>query len=312
MNRGALWLLLLAAGACSPPRTTRPQRLSQTGLYANPSTRALAGDVVPFRPAYELWSDGADKTRFIRLPRGARINTADIDHWRFPKGTKVWKEFRRGDRRLETRLIEQVGDSPGQTWMGTFVWDAAGQDAVLREQGADNVHGTDHDVPASHRCLSCHGGEPARILGFSAIQLGGPGGQPTLAALAARGWLSHPVDRPAPAPSPAGDALGYLHANCGHCHNPHGLAFREVDLLLRQSMANSTDILRSLIAVPMSRPHRGPAQRVVPGDAADSGLVDRMSQPPGPHRMPPLGTDQVDVTGLAAVTRWINEGAPAH
>src|SRR5206468_4354814 len=68
-----------------PIRTARlPSRLSETGLFAEVSTDTLASGVRAYRPAFELWSDGATKRRWIWLPGQARIDTKDMDNWSFP------------------------------------------------------------------------------------------------------------------------------------------------------------------------------------------------------------------------------------
>src|SRR5688572_7672014 len=77
-----------------------PARLSETGLYADIGSEALADDVVAFAPQFELWSDGAEKKRWIWLPEGALIGTEDMDAWVLPEGTKLWKEFHRDGVRV--------------------------------------------------------------------------------------------------------------------------------------------------------------------------------------------------------------------
>jgi hypothetical protein len=37
--------------------------------------RALAAGVEPFKPGFQLWSDGAEKSRFIALPPGTKIES---------------------------------------------------------------------------------------------------------------------------------------------------------------------------------------------------------------------------------------------
>lgn len=288
-GRFALITAVAALAGCAARRPV-PQRLSETGLYADAATRTLAPGVTPFAPAFPLWSDGAEKQRWIWLPPGAAVDQRDVEHWRFPDGTRVWKEFRRDGRRLETRLIERRGPNPGDVWMGAFVWYEAGRDAVFREEGATDVNGTDHDVPSADRCASCHGGEPGRILGYSAVQLGGAGG-----------LRGEPRARA---------ALGYLHANCGHCHGATGLAYREVDLVLRLSAgaraAAETDAARTAVGVPVQRAIGGlRASRVAPGRADRSALLARMrSADPNLH-MPPLGSERLDEAGAALVAAWI-------
>ena len=71
--------------------------LSQTGLYADIATKALASDLIDLTPRYPLWSDGAVKRRWLRLPPGTTIDTSDMDHWTLPVGAQLFKEFRAPD-----------------------------------------------------------------------------------------------------------------------------------------------------------------------------------------------------------------------
>src|ERR1043166_3968535 len=108
---------------CAEPTPTAlaalPQRLSDTGLFNDD------GSVVEYAPAFALWSDGAEKKRSISLPDGAVIDTRDMDDWRFPQGTKLWKQFVRDDVRVETRLLLKTGDGNGDdAWAaGAYLWD---------------------------------------------------------------------------------------------------------------------------------------------------------------------------------------------
>jgi len=303
-------------GAAAPPGKPTYIRLSQTGLYSDWAERSLAPGVRGFEPTYKLWSDGADKARWIALPEGATIDTSDMNRWAFPVGTRLWKEFSIGGKRLETRLIERYGDEPSDYWMGSFVWEGDDGDALLSEGGADNLLGTDHDAPARERCPACHNGEPGRVLGFSALQLASAPVEPALAALAAEGWLSSP---PGDGASYAllGDtdgaaALGYLHANCGSCHNPRGTAWPDTQMLLRLDVdgraAQTSFVFDSVVNQRLQyyRPEDGAiTSRVVPGHPESSGLIARM-QVRGPmEQMPPLATERVDDAGVDLVSRWI-------
>jgi hypothetical protein len=251
------------------------------------------------------------------LPKGTQIDSADMDHWQFPAGTKLFKEFALNGRRLETRLIERTA-ATGQSTdyaLSSFVWTPDGCDAVETTQGATDVLGTTHDVPSSSECTSCHGGEPGRILGFSAIQLSKPGPPPTLASIAAAGLLSSPpsgaVDYPAPGDAATAAALGYLHANCGHCHNPNGATpARFLSMALRLNVADrtpeSTTIWTTTVNVPTQWFHfPGVVDRVAAGSPSTSAILTRMSNRGSGVQMPPLGTKAVDATGLAAVQAWI-------
>lgn len=317
----ALAALLAAAPGCGsedapPPGEPQYTRLSQTGLYADLGARSLAPGVRGFEPSFKLWSDGADKARWIALPEGATIDTTDMSRWSFPVGTRLWKEFSLDGTSLETRLIERYGSGPSDYWMGAFVWEADGSDAVLSEAGADNVLGTEHDAPARERCPACHNGEPGRVLGFSALQLARSPAALDLAALADEGWLSQPpADGSAFSIADDADgaaALGYLHANCGSCHNPRGAAWPDTQMLLRLDIESdavqSAPVIDSLVGQRLQyyRDQGGAiTQRVVPGQPASSGLVARMQVRGPKEQMPPLATEQVDSAGVDIVSRWI-------
>ena len=55
-----------------------PERLSDTGLY-EPGTRSVDPRNRPFAPQYPLWTDGAAKARWLRLPPGTRIDARNVD-----------------------------------------------------------------------------------------------------------------------------------------------------------------------------------------------------------------------------------------
>lgn len=289
--------------------------LSETGLYADIRADELADGISAFEPSFPLWTDAAEKRRWISLPRGVRIDTSDLDHWQFPVGTRFWKEFSVGGVRVETRLIERYGDSPKDYFMGAFVWRDDGSDAELRSDGEKDALGTAHDVPSQKQCLSCHNGEPGRILGFSALQLGrdDDSGGPTLEMLAAQNRLSAPPAEPIitpPGDTDTAAALGYLHGNCGHCHNLNGTAWPDTQMVLRlevaEQEAEASELYRSVVAQPLQYFRDGEADlRVLPGDPEHSGILVRMRRRGPKEQMPPLGTELVDHAGVELVTRWV-------
>jgi hypothetical protein len=170
--------------------TVAPMLLSQTGLYGDFATRTLANGIVPYEPRYPLWSDGAAKTRLLFLPPGTQIDTADMDNWVFPVGTKVWKEFRQDGVLVETRLVYRVG--AGAWWLSAYVWRADGTDADASAFGVRNALGTTHDVPPQLACLSCHMGVRDTVIGVSALELSGlanPDGGSAINELVSMGLL---------------------------------------------------------------------------------------------------------------------------
>ncbi|MEQ1878129.1 MAG: hypothetical protein ABL958_15915, partial [Bdellovibrionia bacterium] len=66
------------------------------------------GTIREFQPKYQLFSDGASKRRWLFLPQGSKIDTTDMNAWKFPVGTQLWKEFSRGGKKVETRWVIKV------------------------------------------------------------------------------------------------------------------------------------------------------------------------------------------------------------
>jgi len=312
VNRVVVALLL--CGACSdPPKalpdaaeilpSEMPDHLSATGLYTDIAAKTVSSRLTEFAPNNVLWSDGADKLRWYQLPSGGVVDSTDMNHWKLPVGTKFFKEFSLGGKRLETRLIWRVADTGNRerdTLVGSFVWNDDETDAVLVPNGAQNIRGTEHDAPAQDTCWKCHVGEPGHALGFSALQLGD---------ISALPMSSPPTDAtPFAAPNAA---LGYLHANCGHCHNPNGSAWVNSSMVLRLDVeehdATSNKVVQTTVGVPIQQwLGHGFSERIVAGDPDASAIFYRMSQRAMNVQMPPLATEKTHEAGLALVRDWIN------
>jgi hypothetical protein len=304
-----------------PEDAGRAQRLADTGLYADPATETLAADVMAYRAKFELWSDGATKRRFLYVPPGTTIDTTDMGQWTFPVGTKAWKEFSRDGTRVETRLIEKRSDG----WFPVaFVWNAEQTEAVATPLGEDNALGTEHDVPDQNDCRACHDGGSDFLLGVSAIQLSHDTSMltpderaalgTTLADLDAAGLLSAPPA--ASGYSPPGDetaqqALGVLHANCGHCHNPAAFAWDKSDLELRLTLptldaVENTPAYVSAVNVATSTTIDGAPVRIDPGFPDRSAVYVRMASRDPVLAMPTIASERVDTVGSQAVSLWIS------
>jgi hypothetical protein len=301
----------LFPNVCRAPDETAlaklPARLSQTGLFADMASEVLAAGVLTYRPEFELWSDGAVKRRWLWLPPGTSIDSRDPDDWVFPVGTKVWKEFSRDGVRVETRLITRTGPGDREWVAQAYVWQEDG-DALASPMGYQDARGTAHDVPAASECAACHGGRRSFLLGVSAVQLAhhGAPGEIDLEALGATGRLTRPFQELPVVPGD-GDAratLGYLHANCGHCHNANDPANRPcfdpdnaLDFWLKVDQLTSVEVTGS---------YRSAVGGVIkPGNAGDSEVIERMSTRFQFTRMPPLATRVVDEQGVATIRRWI-------
>jgi mono/diheme cytochrome c family protein len=183
-------------------------------------------------------------------------------------------------------------------------------------------------VPSRNDCLACHEGPAVPVIGFSALQLSPDrdplaphaapkrAGDVDLGSLVARGalrglpheLLSAPPRIEAPTPT-ARAALGYLHGNCGHCHNAAG-ALAGLELVLAQQAdgaAHSAErTLESLLGHSSRfRTSDGQATQRIAAGHGSSVLTLRMKTDNRLARMPPLGVQVVDTEGVALIERWI-------
>jgi hypothetical protein len=307
---------------CSGQAGQPTTRLECTGLYtAAWATGEIAPDVLEFAPAEALWSDGAEKRRFIRLPPGTSIDSGNMDEWVFPVGTKLWKEFSVGGHKVETRYLEKQEDS---TWLRTtYAWSDDESQATEVTTGVPNVRGTGYDIPAQSECAVCHDGATDSVLGFEAIGLSSPGATGlTMQELTRRGLLSSPPAAPIVIPGTPLDvaALGWLHANCGNaCHNgTDGSAAGWTGLHLRLQIdglatVQDTDTFRTAVGVVSSfQPTPGATLlRIRPGDSAHSVIPLRdgartAQGSPGGLQMPPIATNFADTPDVDTVKAWID------
>lgn len=298
--------------------TTRlPCFLSETGLYQEDMT-TLGEGVHPYEPQFKLWSDSAEKKRWIQLPRCSKIDTTDMDYWSFPTGTKLWKEFSRDGVRVETRLIQK--QASGTWYTVAYHWQDDQKEAIAVPDGVENASGTEHDVPNADACWNCHSQQPDKALGFSAIQLSHDPVttdplELTLASLIDAELLTAPPAAPLTFSWEAvdKDMLGYLHANCGTCHNPKGSANSQTGLDMWLKVADlagpvtSSSVYMNLYNVDIKwlDSHPPAEKRVEPGDFANSAIYQRLVMKDQSWSMPPLGTEVVDPTGKQLMEEWI-------
>lgn len=299
-----------------------PTSLSKTGLYADMASQTLAAGVTEYRPKYELWSDGAVKRRFVYLPPNTTIDTSEMDRWVYPVGTKLWKEFKRDGVRVETRLIQKYLDANqrGKWFMAAFIWNQGQTEADIAKDGMMNASGTPHDVPDTKTCGECHSNVYDRVLGFSALQLSHTFEGPNLMQLATQGKLTHPPTAPFALPGSEAqqNALGYMHANCGTCHNPNSqhAALNMEFWLTGPSLARVEDTTTYTTTVgketqSMEKPVGDVGVRLTPKDPDKSAIMQRMTLPIGvKSHMPQIATEITDEQGVALVRAFIQSLEP--
>jgi hypothetical protein len=298
---------------CATGDQGEPYELRCSGLYSDWPSRTIAPEVQPYSPGIALWSDGADKSRWIYLPPGTTIDTSDMDEWVFPVGTKLWKEFIVEGKLLETRLLWKKSWGWYRT---TYRWSSDGQDTTELMGGEFNAEGLGYEVPSQAQCDYCHSGQKDGVLGFSAISLSDPNATGmTLDVLARQRLITDPPAAPIVLPGSMLDqaALGFLHINCGiACHNKDYGAASYTGFWMRLGVADlgsvqATDTwITGANQETQSFVWPGIVARIAPGSAGASCVHYRMSQRNNYSAMPPIDTHVVDEAGLSLIGSWID------
>jgi hypothetical protein len=326
----ALVLFRSVSAASQAEAGPPPSSLQATGLYSDFASLEVDPQHLAFSPQYPLWTDGATKRRWISLPPGTAIDGSDPDAWVFPVGTRLWKEFSFNGRRVETRYLERQAD--GQWLYAAYAWTPDGREALLtsakgRRAAYPLGNGRSHAIPSVNDCKACHEGGRSEVLGFSALQLSPerdpnalhadlqPSGVDLQYLLDKKLLVGFPTQEAQPrigARSPTERAaLGYMHGNCGHCHNDQG-SLRNIGLYLRHVLGARTEqAAATTIGYPVKKPAPGQSpdavMRVAPGRPEQSGLKQRVASRYPALQMPPLGTEVVDQEAVALLQRWISE-----
>lgn len=340
---GELYISTLGSGPIlrlerSAPAGTLPPTLSQVGAFEDLATLQQSAGLVPYEVRAPLYSDGASKRRWLRLPEGEPIGFAENGPWSFPVGTTFVKHFdlaldeREPERRqrLETRFLVST---PTGYYGVSYRWNADGTDATpvlagtletLSVTGADGApRERPYYFPGPSDCLVCHNAAAGHVLGVRTAQLNGQvtgasdgGVSEQLLAWSERGLLDTPLDADAlaalPSLAPLGDETrsledrvrSYLDANCSMCHGSVSEMRATWDGRYQTPLAR-----QGLLGGVLSGEAQLPAGSVVvaPGDPAHSALWLRDSSNEASLRMPPIGRQTVDREWIEVLERWILE-----
>ena len=292
-----------------------PQKLSEWGLFRGPLKAFEPSEgVVPYDIATPLFSDYADKSRHIRLPKGQPARYHESAAFEMPVGTVLSKTFSFGERVIETRLLVNTRNA----WVGLpYVWNREQNEALLEiaPDPVKVVHGGrefTYAIPNTNQCKGCHEHAKRVVpIGIAArhlnrgdqlakwTQAGLLTGAPAAAQLPRNAVWNDPSTG-----SVEQRALAYLDANCGHCHNPEGPADTSGLFL----SAGQTDPLRlGFCKVPVAAGHGAGDLRfgVVYGNPDESILVRRMNSIEPKVAMPELGRATIHREGVALVREWI-------
>ena len=313
------------------------QKLSQYELFVgDPAAQQQAAGVIPYDINSALFSDYAEKFRFIKLPAGTTASYKSDTVFDLPIGTVIAKTFAyphdardvsKGRRLIETRILKHDPDG----WIGLpYVWNEAQSEATLDVAGdtvnvswihTDGaVRTNNYIIPNSNQCKGCHkAGEKMLPIGPKARHLNrdfgyADGKENQLAHWSRLGLL---VGAPSPADAPRlpvwddpktgtleGRARAWLEINCAHCHSPEGPARNSgLDLLASQQNPTAFGIFKPPVAA--GNGSGGLRFDIVPGKPDESILAFRIASTHPGIMMPELGKRLVHTEGVALVREWI-------
>lgn len=322
------WLCLTSATA--PPLValdlilgdTLPQKLSEFRFFLDAKASRPNIRVAPYSLTTELFSDYAEKQRFMFVPEGERASVRrDGDSLHFPVGSALIKSFGYGGKTIETRVLLKRAEG----WVALpYVW--VGDDAVLKRGGKRLPVRFEHKgtsrtisyaVPNQNQCKGCHvSGEQIFPIGprLSMLQVGDQYARLSDAGLA-------PLVGTLPAAMPRWDdpasgsvdarARAYLDINCAHCHSRDGPASNSgLYLGWREAGPVALGLYKRPVAA--GRGSGGHDFAIEPGHPERSILLYRMKTTDPGIAMPELGRATVHEEAVALLSEWIEGMEPAR
>lgn len=291
-------------------------KLSETGCVNKAKPTEAASGLIPYSVNSPLWSDGADKQRYLSLPNNTQVTLTSNGDFNFPIGSVLMKHFKFGEKFVETRLFAhgELG------WQGfSYEWNDAQTDATLLSAAKDKMtNNVNWHFPSSGQCLQCHTTAAGFSLGLETKQLNSnfvyPVSQKTanqLTTLAHIGIFSSPLSTSQKTEklyslsdsqaTTQQKARSYLHSNCANCHQPDGPTPVNIDLRITTPL--------ELMKVCNLAPTAGDlgianARIVATGDPLKSILLKRM-QVTDSTQMPPLARTVIDAQAVQVVSDWI-------
>ncbi len=316
------------------------EKLSDYGFFEGKLADLSPNDgVMPYQLNTPLFSDYAEKLRFVALPKGTIATFQPTEAFDFPVGTVLIKNFyffndakdpSKGRRILETRLLihqESGWEALPYRWndeQTEAYLDVAGErkEVVWKdEKGKKQV--LDYAIPNVNQCKGCHlKSEKMTPIGLVARQLNGDfqyadGKENQLVRWEKAGILAHlpQLDKIEKLPEWSVDigagnldkrARAWLDINCAFCHNPKGVASTS-GLFLEYNQQNPTAL--GIFKTPVAA-GKGSGNRkfdIVPSKPEHSILVYRIESTDPAEMMPELGRQIIHKEGVALIKAWIKD-----
>lgn len=331
-----LVVLAVAFTDRQPEGTIKKEKLSEYGFFTGKlADLHPASGVVPYQLNSSLFSNYAEKARFIKIPDGLTVKYNRDSVFEMPVGTILIKNFyypvdfrnpSKGRKILETRLLVLEGDG----WDALpYIWNDEQTEAYydvagdVRNISYINAKGrkitTDYAIPNKNQCRGCHShrdkllpiGIAARHLNREFTYVDGTKNQ--LEYWQQNRMLTGLSSSDLPANSkwdePGSGSLesrarAYLDINCGHCHQPYGAA-NTSGLMLDAHTPSSTALGIMKTPVAAGRGSGNLDYDIYPGHPDKSILVFRMNTTDPGIAMPEIGREQIHKEGVELIREWI-------
>ncbi len=324
------------------PVADPPALLSQTGAFSNLANLTPAPGIVPYVTNAPLWSDRAEKLRWIAIPNDGvhdspaeKITFKPEGNWVFPPGTVTIKHFALpvddNDpsilRRLETRFV--VVPPIGEPYGFTYKWRPDGLEADLQPGGSEDPitittvgGGTRTETwsfPSRSDCRLCHNSNATYMLGVKTNQLNGDEFYPLtgrtanqIETMGALGWFDNTYRAdliPWMLQSKyIGDTTTSLTERVRSYLDSNCSHCHQPNGVRGNWDGRFTTPLeeQGIVNGPLLETLGDPLNRVIaPGDPARSIMLMRMASL-GALKMPPIAKHLVDPRAVTLMTDWIN------
>ncbi|NCU04855.1 MAG: hypothetical protein GXC73_12795 [Chitinophagaceae bacterium] len=330
-------VLLLSVGKKTDPYFQFHENLSEYGFFQGDLKQLQpSAGIIPYDLNTPLFSDYAEKLRFIKLPAGKKVSYSASNIFDMPLGTVLIKNFyfykdvrkpELGRRIIETRLLAHMQDG-WHTYQ--YIWNDEQTEAVFEPIGdvttveyidaAGKKIKSKYVVPNQPQCKGCHSRRDTIVpIGIAARHLNGDYAYASGTQNQLQYWQQqNMIDLPStniPANAIWNDeksgslndrARAYLDINCGHCHNPMGPASTSgLFLDIHTSNPTSLGILKTPVAA--GRGSGGLKYAIEPGKPNQSFMIYRMNSIDVGVAMPELGRNRIHKEGVALISKWIKE-----
>ena len=290
-------------------------------------------EMLPYEPISSLFSDYAEKKRFVYIPKNLKANyTADDESLNLPIGSALVKTFyydqvlpSNTPRIIETRVM--IKRATG--WIfAEYVWNEQQTEAFLQMDGSTTAvtfknngatQSINYEIPSQNQCATCHNsGEQPKPIGIKPQNLNNSylytaGSKNQLAKWVEKGFLNSNLPANITSVVDYSDASqdltlrarSYFDINCAHCHHSDGSA-NYVDL--KFAFTDSSNFLNLGVYQTAGIPIPGVSHGYVvePQNPVQSSLYYMMSTNNSFVKMPRLGRTIVHQEGLTLVEAWIN------